>query len=216
MREIIFIGTLGIRFGRKKVYDYSPKRTVVTRGVDTDKLKQDIVDVRKGNSRLKDMFVGERSKLKHKQELNQITVGGMRTNYRAEHNSKVDKLKEPLSKRLEEYKFNKKKQKEFDEVDNWLENRKKRNQPTSNLSSNSTNTTLKPTSLKTPKSSEVAKVIPPQSTTKTPLLQPSIRGNSLNKIGLGAAGLLTTGAIGYTIYRKTRKDKGRKRGRYAK
>lgn len=38
----------------------------------------------------------------------------------------------------------------------------------------------------------------------------------LKKAGLGAAGLLTAGAIGYGVYRKMRSDKGKKRGNYRK
>lgn len=34
------------------------------------------------------------------------------------------------------------------------------------------------------------------------------------KLGLGAIGLLTAGAIGYSVYRKIRTDKGKKRGNY--
>lgn len=61
-----------------------------------------------------------------------------------------------------------------------------------------------------------SKVISPSQSTKTPLLAPKAKGSSLGKIGLVGAGLLTTGAVGYGIYRKMRSDKGKKRGRYAK
>ena len=199
MRKITFISSLDLGFGRKKVYDYSPSRTFVTRGMDIPKLKQDIADVRKGNSRLKDMFVQERKDLKHKQGLNQITVRGMRLNYRVEHNSRIDPLQQPLSKRLESYKFNKEKNKEFAEVDNWLENRKKRSQPIESP---------KPTNNAAPKvDSNTTK-------TSTSLLQPKSKLGMKGKLGLGAIGLATVGAVGYGIARKLRSDKGKKRGKY--
>lgn len=55
----------------------------------------------------------------------------------------------------------------------------------------------------------------PPPKTQPPLLSPRKSGLSIkNKLALGALGLGTVGAIGYTIYRKTRKDKGKKRGKY--
>ena len=39
---------------------------------------------------------------------------------------------------------------------------------------------------------------------------------SKNKLGLGAVGLATAGAIGYGLIRKMRSDKGKKRGFYSK
>jgi hypothetical protein len=46
--------------------------------------------------------------------------------------------------------------------------------------------------------------------------EPKWDKTKLKKAGLGAAGLLTAGAIGYGVYRKMRSDKGKKRGNYRK
>ena len=199
MKKLMFIGQVqSAEFAKKKVYDYSPSRTNVLKRTDIPKLKQEIANVNNGYSRLKNMGVQEIHKLKDQQKLNQITVRGMRLNYRTENNTKIDKLQIPVSKRLESYKFNKEKDKEFAEVDNWLENRKKRNQVTApKIESSKVTTNPNP------------KVNAAKSTTT--LLSPKPRIGIKGKLGLGAVGLLGAGAIGYSIYRKVRSDKGKKR-----
>lgn len=200
----MFIGQVrSADFAKKRVYDYSPSRTNVLKRTDIPKLKQEIANVKKGYSRLKNMGVQEAHELKQQQGLNQITVRGMRLNYRTENNTKIDKLKEPIADRLRSYKFYKEKNKEFAEVDNWLENRKKRNQAVESVVEPpkfTNNTAPKVTSSNTTK-------------TPTPLLQskPKLEIGMKGKLGLGAVGLLGAGAIGYSIYRKVRSDKGKKR-----
>lgn len=196
MRKITFIGQVqSTEFAKRKIYDYSNKESKRT---NIPELKQRLKEVKESYAK-KSLTVQQQSVLKHKQSLNQITIRGMRLNSRAF--SKVDPLKEPIANRLKSYKFNKEKQKEFDEVDNWLENRKKRSQ------------VIEP-KIESPKpTNNAAPKITSSNTTKstTSLLQPKSGMGMKGKLGIGAVGLLGTAALSYGVYRKIRSDKGKKR-----
>ena len=166
-------------FARRKIYDYVNEANSRT---DITKIKQRVKEVREGYANLKNLSHLEKSRLAHKKELNKIEIRSMRLNQKA-LSPKIDKLKEPIGNRLSAYKFNKEKQKEYDEVKNWLKNRKK----------TATNTAGALTITK-----------------KSPVPTKSLLGK---KLAIGAGAIVTTGLgiAAVNRLRKSRSDKGKKR-----
>lgn len=205
MKHITFIGILDSTFASRWRETYAPgmiekgrnlsKDIAKNKGKVTSKLREQIIDLKsieKESTAITDLW----DKLHRGNNLPGYNRKKNDTIYYVDQENRQEKIKK-LSQKLKENPVNR-----DTPFDRPISKSAVKNPPPKETVINpSKKTSLPPNN-------------PINSKSTTPLLKP--KKLPLGKLGLGTLGLAATGAIGYGLYRKTRNDKGKKRGRYSR